>query len=183
MIVRKNRSKGMWISSLWLAAAFFSLATTAFAAANTNGLVSITLQGVGNGTIAAGRCTSPAIACPVGHTCQCLTGAQTIVGNKFNNGSLTFELSVDTTNATLPISTTDSCFAAGGFGSIASKNGKNTFSLDISGLACPTVGGSAETFNGTYVVTGGTNFNGGTGTINGSLSSGTSRSSVNGNLQ
>ena len=183
MVLRENWSKGIWISSLWLTAALLAFATSAFAAANTSGLVSIALQGVGNGTIAAGECTSPAIPCPVGHTCQCLTGAQTIVGNRFNNGSLTFELSVDTTNGTLPISTTGFCFAAGGFASIANTNGKNTLSLDISGLACPTIGGAAETFNGTYVVTGGTNFNGGTGTINGSLSGVTSRTSVNGNLQ
>ena len=183
MTVRKKGLKGMWISSLGLTATLLSLATSTFAAANTNGLVSISLQGVGNGTIAAGQCTSPAIPCPVGHTCQCLTGAQTIVGNRFNNGSLTFELSVDTTDGMLPISTTGFCYAAGGFASIANTNGKNTLSLDISGLACPTIGGAAETFNGTYVVTGGTNFNGGTGNINGSLSGVTSRSSVNGNLQ
>src|SRR5215831_12094394 len=135
MIVQTNWPKGMWISSFLLAAVLLSSATLTLAAANTNGLVSIALQGVGNGAIAAGQCTSPAIACPAGHTCECLTGSQTIVGNKFNNGSLSFELSVDTTVATLPISTAGSCFAAGGFASIANKNGKNTLSLDVSGFA------------------------------------------------
>ena len=183
MIVRKNRSKGMWISSLWLAAALLSFATSAFAAANTSGLISLTLQGVGTGALSAGACTQPSIPCPLGHTCRCLTGAQTIVGNKFNGGSLTFELSVDTTDATLPISTTSSCFAAGGFASIANTTGKNTLSIDITGLTCPTVGGSAQTFNGTYVVTGGTNFNGGTGAVSASFVGAATRSSLNGNLQ
>jgi hypothetical protein len=105
------------------------------------------------------------------------------LGNKFNGGSLTFELSVDTTLPTLPISTAGACFGAGGFGLISNTNGKNTLSIDISGLVCPTVDGSAQTFNGTYVVIQGTNFSGGPGTINGSLVDGTSRSSLNGNLQ
>ena len=183
MIARKNRSKGMWISSLWLVAALWSFPTTALAAANTSGLVSLTLQGVGTGALSAGACTTPKIPCPSGHTCQCLTGVQTLVGNRFNGGSLTFELSVDTTAATLPISTTSSCFAAGGFASIASTNGRNTVSIDLTGLTCPTVDGSAQTFNGTYVVTGATNFRGGTGSVNASFVGTTARSSLNGNLQ
>ena len=188
MVLWENWSKGMWISSLWLAAALLSFATSAFAAANTSGLVTITLRGVGTGAIAAGQCTTPAIPCPSAHLCQCFTGSQTILGNRFNGGSLTFELSVDTTPGSsavggLPISTVGSCFGAGGFAVIANTNGMNTLSLDVSGLVCPTVDGSAQTFNGTYVVTQGTNFSGGTGTINGSLVDGTSRSSLNGNIQ
>ncbi len=182
-MIRQKWFKSIGISTLWFVAALLLSATTTFAAANTNGLINLTLRGVGTGTIAAGQCTTPAIPCPAGHVCECFTGAQTILGNKFNGGSLTFELSVDTTLPTLPISTAGSCFGAGGFGLIANTTGKNTLSIDVSGLVCPTVDGSAETFNGTYVVTQGTNFNGGTGTINGSLVDGTSRSSLNGNIQ
>jgi len=183
MISLKDWSRDMGISTLCLIVILLWSATSTFAAANTTGLVGISLQGVGSGTIAAGKCTSPAIPCPVGHTCECFTGAQTILGNKFNNGSLSFELSVDTTEPSLPISTAGSCFGGGGFASIANSNGKNTVSLDISGLVCPTVDGGATTFNGTYVVTEGTNFSAGTGAINTSLDGTTSRSSVNGNLQ
>ena len=119
---------------------------------------------------------------PTGSGYRCHSGW---LGNRFNGGSLTFELSVDTTPGSsavggLPISTAGSCFGAGGFGLISNTNGMNTLSIDVSGLVCPTVDGSAATFNGTYVVTQGTNFRGGTGTINGSLQKGTSRSSVNG---
>ena len=183
MIIAKKWSKGSWISTVSLAAALLAPSTMAFAAANTKGLVSITLQGVGTGAVAAGECTSPAIACAVTHECQCFTGAQTILGDQgFNNGSLTFELSVDTTAPRLPISTSGTCLAAGGFATIANKNGKKTLSIDISGLVCPTVDGSATMFNGTYNVTGG-KFSAGTGTINASLVGTESRSSLNGNVQ
>lgn len=188
MIGQKNWFKSIGISALWFVATFLFSAATTFAAANTSGLINLTLRGVGTGAIAAGQCTTPAIPCPSAHLCQCFTGSQTILGNRFNGGSLTFELSVDTTPGSsavggLPISTAGSCFGAGGFGSIANTTGRNTLSIDISGLVCPTVDGSAQTFNGTYVVTQGTNFSGGTGTINGSLVDGTSRSSLNGNIQ
>jgi hypothetical protein len=165
-----------------------ALPLAAFAAANTSGLQSISLQGVGIGALAAGNCVSPPIACKALHTCECLTGAETILGNRgFNNGSLTFELSIDLTSSPLPISTVGDCLPATGFGTIASSNGKNKILIDISGLACPTTEGVAQTFNGTYHVTGGSGggnpFTTGTGAINGSLVTTVSRASLNGNVQ
>ncbi len=160
-----------------------------FAAANTQGLVNFQSEGVGIGALAAGPCTSPAIACAPAHTCECLTGAETVIGNQsFNRGSLTFELSIDETSAPLPISTAGDCLPATGFGTLSSSNGKTTISIDISGLACPTADSSAELFNGTFTVTGGTGhgnkpFTGGTGAMNGSLAGTVSRASMDGNLQ
>ena len=165
-----------------------ALPLIALAAANTAGLKSFSAQGVGIGAIAAGDCTTPAIACAATHTCNCLTGAETVLANQgFNKGSLTFELSVDTTPTDLAISTVGTCLPATGFGTIASSNGKKTLLIDVSGLACPTTEGAATVFNGTYHVTGGTGgknpFTTGTGTINGSLEGTVSRASVNGNVQ
>jgi hypothetical protein len=163
-------------------------ARAASAAANTTGLKSISLQGVGVGALAAGNCTSPAITCAPAHTCECLTGAETVLGNLgFNKGSLTFTLSIDETSSTLPISDVGDCLPATGFGSIKSSNGKTTLLIDVSGLACPTTDGVAEVFNGTYHVTSGTGgknpFTTGTGAINGSLAGTVSRASINGNVQ
>jgi hypothetical protein len=171
-----------------MAMGVLALPLAAFAAADTSGLVAINLQGVGTGSIAAGECTLPAIACPIAHTCECLTGAQTVVGSQgFNKGSLTFELSIDETSSSLPISTVGDCLPATGFGSIKNSNGKVTLSIDISGLACPTTEGAAEVFNGTYHVTAGSGgkkpFTTGTGAINGSLEGTVSRTSLNGNVQ
>ena len=165
-----------------------ALPLAAFAAANTAGLKSFSAQGVGIGALAAGDCSAPAIACAATHTCNCLTGAETILANQgFNKGSLTFELSVDTTPTDLAISTVGTCLPATGFGTIASSNGKSTVLIDISGLSCPTADGTANVFNGTYNVTSGTGgknpFTTGTGTINGSLEGTVSRASVNGNVQ
>jgi hypothetical protein len=175
-----------------LAMGALALPMAAFGAADTSGLKAINLQGVGTGSIAAGNCTLPAIPCGVGHTCECLTGAQTVVGTVtssqgFNKGSLTFELSIDETSSPLPISNVGDCLPATGFGSIKNSNGKVTLSLDISGLACPTTEGAAEVFNGTYHVTAGSGgknpFTTGTGALNGSLAGTVSRSSLNGNVQ
>src|SRR5882672_8823865 len=158
---------------------FAALPLAAFAAANTAGLKSFSAQGVGIGALAAGDCTTPAIACAATHTCNCLTGAETILANQgFNKGSLTFELSVDTSPTDLAISTVGTCLPATGFGTIASSNGKSTVLIDVSGLACPTTEGAATVFNGTYHVTsgsGGQNFTAGTGAINGSLAGTVSR--------
>jgi len=163
-----------------------ALPLVAFAAANTSGLKSFNAQGVGTGAIASGDCTTPAIACA--NTCNCLTGAETILASQgFNKGSLTFELSVDQSTTDLPMSTAGSCLPATGFGTIASSNGKSTVLIDISGLACPTADGTANVFNGTYTVTSGTGgkkpFTTGTGAINGSLVGTVSRASLNGNVQ
>jgi hypothetical protein len=175
-----------------IAMSALALPLAAFAASDTSGLKAINLQGVGTGSLAAGNCTLPAIPCGVGHTCECLTGAQTVVGTVassqgFNKGSLTFELSIDETSSPLPISNVGDCLPATGFGSIKNSNGKVTLSLDISGLACPTTEGAAEVFNGTYHVTAGSGgknpFTTGTGALNGSLAGTVSRTSLNGNVQ
>jgi hypothetical protein len=182
------RRKGIGIVIAGLVMGFAALPLAAFAAANTAGLKSFSAQGVGTGALAAGDCSAPAIACAATHTCNCLTGAETILANQgFNKGSFTFELSVDTTPTDLTISTAGTCLPATGFGTIASSNGKSTVLMDISGLTCPTTEGAATVFNGTYHVTGGTGgkkpFITGTGAINGSLESTVSRASVNGNVQ
>jgi hypothetical protein len=184
----KPASKRIGIAIAGIVMGFAALPLAAFAAANTSGLKSISIQGVGTGAIAAGNCTVPAIDCLSGDTCECLTGAETILANQgFNKGSLTFELSVDTTPTGLPISTAGFCLPATGFGTIKSSNGKTTLLLDISGLACPTTEGAATVFNGTYHVTGGsggkTPFTTGTGAVNGSLAATVSRASLNGNVQ
>jgi hypothetical protein len=187
-MVRK-RLLSVAIVTLALAAGSMVCGRPAFAAANTQGLVNFQSEGVGIGALAAGSCTNPAITCAPTHTCECLTGADTVIGNQsFNRGSLTFGLSIDETSSALPISTAGDCLPATGFGTLASANGKTTISLDFSGLACPTADGSAETFNGTFNVTGGTGrgnrpFTGGTGAMNGSLVGTVSRVSMDGNLQ
>ena len=180
------RRKGIGIVIAGLVMGFAALPLAAFAAANTAGLKSFSAQGVGTGALAAGDCSLPAITCA--GTYECLTGAETILANQgFNKGSLTFELSVDTTPTDLAISTVGTCLPATGFGTIASSNGKKTLLIDVSGLACPITEGAATVFNGTYHVTGGTGgknpFTTGTGTINGSLEGTVSRASVNGNVQ
>jgi hypothetical protein len=185
-MIKKKTTAALTIVTLVLSIAFAFTERPAFAAANTAGLKSFNAQGVGTGAIASGDCTTPAIACA--NTCNCLTGAQTILANQgFNKGSLTFELSVDQSTTDLPMSTAGSCLPATGFGTIASSNGKSTVLIDISGLACPTTEGAATVFNGTYNVTSGTGgknpFMTGTGAINGSLVGTVSRASLNGNVQ
>jgi hypothetical protein len=173
-----------------------ALPLSVFAAADTSGLVALTLQGVGTGSLAAGDCSNPAITCNPGDTCECLNGAETVLGNRgFNKGSFTFALSVDTTSAALPISNVGDCLPATGSGTISSSNGKSTLSIDISGFACPTVTanttppGQVETFNGSYFVTGGTApgkqkpFTTGTGAINGAINSTVLNVSISGNVQ
>ena len=182
----KPASKRIGIVIVGMVMAFAALPLAAFAAANTAGLKSFSAQGVGIGAIAAGNCTTPAIACA--NTCNCLTGAETILASQgFNKGSLTFELSVDQSTTDLPMSTAGSCLPATGFGTIASSNGKRTVLIDISGLACPTTEGAATVFNGTYNVTSGTGgktpFTKGTGAVSGSLVGTVSRASLNGNVQ
>jgi hypothetical protein len=165
-----------------------ALPLVAFAAANTAGLKQFKAEGVGTGSLASGPCASPAIACAPAHTCECLIGAETILASPvFNKGSFTFELSIDETSSPLPISTVGDCLPATGFGTINSSNGKSTLLIDVSGLACPTTENAAETFNGTFHVTGGTGGKSpnthGTGSINGSLEGTVSRVNIDGNIQ
>jgi len=163
------------------------LASPVFAVANTNGLTALSLQGVGLGTLAGPANSCGSFSCASGNTCECLTGAESLVGNQgFRGGSLIFTLIVDETNTGLPVSTFGNCFPGTGSGTIANSNGRNTIRLNISGFACPTAG--IDVFNGTYVVSGGTGkFNGvnGAGSINGSQDgpSGTSQATVSGSIQ
>jgi hypothetical protein len=184
----KRKTVGTVIASLVIGAAALPLA--AFAAANTSGLKGINLQGVGVGALAAGNCATPAIACAPTHTCECLTGGDTVIqfgGQTWNKGSFTFELSIDETSSPLPVSTAGDCLPATGFGTLKNSNGKVTLLMDVTGLACPTTEGAAEVFNGTYHVTGGsggkTPATHGTGSINGSLETTVSRITIDGNTQ
>jgi hypothetical protein len=186
---------GTMIAGIALGAMALPLA--AFAAADTTGLTTLNLQGVGSGALAAGSCTTPPITCAPTDTCECLTGTETVVGTKtFNKGSFNFALSVDTSSASLPISSVGDCLPATGVGTLKSSNGKTTLSVDISGFACPTISantstppGQVETFNGTYFVTTGTApgkqkpFTTGTGAINGAVNSSIVNVSISGNVQ
>jgi hypothetical protein len=137
--------------------------------------------------LANGNCSG--IACQDGHVCECLTGTDSLVGNVTYN-QLNFGLSIDTTDTGLPISNVGDCLPATGLGTLSSANGKNTISIDISGLACPTLTedsagtGQVESFNGTYVVTSGTApgnlapVSSGVGTINGAINPGATSSTV-----
>jgi hypothetical protein len=103
----------------------------------------------------------------------------------FNKGSLSLQLSVDTTNA-LPITAAGSCLAATGQGLIQSVNTKQGVNILVSGFACSTIGDAIETFNGTYVITGGVGSfatANGTGAINGSQTGATSQAAVSGTIQ
>jgi hypothetical protein len=161
----------------------------ASAAAITAGLSAISVRGVGPGLLAAGNCGAPAIACEDGHACECLSGVETLVGN-VTYSQLTFALSIDTTDTSLPISNVGDCLPATGKGTLSSGSGKNTITLDISGLACPTLtedsaeSGQVQSFNGTYVVTGGTApgkqtpVMTGVGTVNGAVNPGAGSTTV-----
>jgi hypothetical protein len=166
------------------------VASTAFTASDTTGLVSLSLQGVGVGSIASGPCSN--ITCKTGDTCGCLAATYTLVGNHgFKGGKLNVQLSVDTSLDNLPIDDLGtSCSPATGSGTISDSKGKNTVVLNISGLECPTLSSEPDVFNGTYVVTGGTgkysDSSGGTGAINGSqvpTSGGASQVLIAGSLQ
>jgi hypothetical protein len=167
-----------------------ALPLAALAAENTGGLKGINLQGVGVGALATGNCSTPAIACVSGHTCECLTGGDTVIqfgGQTWNKGSFTFELSIDESSSPLPVSTAGDCLPATGFGTLKNSNGKVTLHMDVTGLACPTTEGAAEVFNGTYHVTDGSGGKNpashGTGSVNGSLEGTVSRITIDGNTQ
>jgi len=113
-----------------LGVAALPLASTASAAANTKGLVALSLQGVGTGTLTGPAPTCGTLACKGGNTCEYLTGAETLARNQgFCQRSLTFMLIVDETNNNLPVSTFGDCFPATGTGTVASSNGKNIVTL------------------------------------------------------
>jgi hypothetical protein len=171
------------------------LSSIAWAASSTAGLASLSLQGVGFGSIADNSCAG--ITCGQNNTdiCRCLIANYTVVGNKnFANGSLTLTISVDTgpsATADLPISIEGSCYAAAGTGQLISKNKKSTVNIDLSGLECPTISPNIDAFDGTYLITGGSGgpfstSTGGTGSISGSQSStsnGLGQVAISGTLQ
>jgi hypothetical protein len=148
-----------------------SLATSGFTASETTGLVALNVQGIGLAVEANGACGG--ISCG-SDTCVCLTATLSLAGNQgFAKGNLGLALSIDESVTGLPISDIPgSCYTAAGSGILSSSNGKQKVNLDISGLECPTIGGT-DVLNGTYVVVGGSGkysaSSGGTGTINGSL--------------
>jgi hypothetical protein len=190
-------NKGKVIGSMIgaLAMGFAASPIVASAAAITAGLTAISVRGVGPGQLAGGNCGAPnPVACEDGHVCECLSGVESLVGNATYN-QLTFALSIDTTDTSLPISNVGFCLPATGQGTLSNANGKNTITLDISGLACPTLTENSgatsqvQSFNGTYVVTGGTApgaqkpFSTGVGTVNGAVNSGTVYVSLAGSAQ
>lgn len=147
-----------------------ALTSSVFAASDTTGLVSLSLQGAGVGAIATGDCNG--IACPETETCACLSATYSLTGNQgFGGGDFTLLLSVVQSVTVLPVLTGEPCSPATGFGTISNKSGKSTVSVQLSGLECPTLGDS-DIFNASYVVVGGTGpfstASGGTGTVNGS---------------
>jgi hypothetical protein len=159
-----------------LAIGALALPMVAMAAAVTQGLAPLSLQGVGTATVAAGSCVAPAIACAAGDTCFCASGAATVLGNQgFANGSVNFTLLVDGSATYLPMADLGvGCSTVTGSGTIANKNGKNTLVIDLSGFSCPTFDGNFSTLNATYFVTGGTgkysSTTTGVGAINGGFS-------------
>lgn len=165
-----RRVIGTAIVGLALGVAAVPIASTTYAATSTKGLASLSVQGVGVGAIANGSCNG--IACPTAAICSCLSATDSLVGNQgFKGGQFTVLLSVNTTPDDLPVLTGESCAPATGFGTITTSNAKNSLSVDLTGLVCPTLG-TSDVFNGTYAVSGGTGkfstSSGGTGTINGS---------------
>jgi hypothetical protein len=190
-------SKGKLIGSMIgaMAMAVSASPMIASAAAITAGLTAISVRGVGPGQLANGTCGGATpIACQDGHDCECLSGVESLVGNATYN-QLTFALSIDTDDTSLPISNVGDCLPATGRGTLSNANGKNTITLDISGIACPTLTensgatGQVQSFNGTYVVTGGTApgaqkpFSTGVGAINGAVNSSTVYVSLAGSAQ
>ena len=185
-----RKTIGTFIRGGALAIATLPIAIAVFGASDTKGLVSLSLQGVGTGGVSNGACST--IACKTGDTCVCLAGAYSLVGNQgFKGGSFTLQLSVDTTATTdLPISDQGSCNPATGNGTISNKNGKQTVTVQVSGLECPSTSSTTpDVFNLAYVVTGGSgkysSSSGGAGTINGSqvIPSGAGQVLIAGGLQ
>jgi hypothetical protein len=162
---------GTVAAGLALGVAAVSLASTAWAVANTAGLASLKLEGIGSGSLASGECAT--VACQTTHTCECLSASYTLVGNQgFSKGALVVNLSVDTTTPGLPISDLDSCFPAAGNVRLSNLKATIVVNMTVSGLECPTLAGP-NIFNGSYVITsasGGkfSSSSGGTGSIDGS---------------
>jgi hypothetical protein len=172
----------------------------AHAAAITQGLGALTVQGVGTGTTSTGVTTCGNETCPEADTdfCTCIVGGESVRGNRgFNNGTLTFHLLFDTIGTTLeevnlgegvglsPLQ----CFPGQGDGILSNANGKNKLLLILSGEACPTTSEGLDVFNGTYFITSGSgafpSTTTGSGAINGSQvgAAGASFAAINGTVQ
>ena len=124
-----------------LGVATLPLAIAVFGASDTKGLVSLSLQGVGNGIVASSSCVNPQIVCKTGDTCACLTSTSSLVGNQgFKGGNFALQLSIDTTAPSdLPIGNAGSCSPATGNGILSSSNAKQSVIMKISGLECPSI--------------------------------------------
>jgi hypothetical protein len=192
MFVRKMMRIAIAVAAMSAVSA--QLATRAFAAPlPTAGLVALSLQGVGSGSIGAGGPESncATIPCSGSDVCACLSADYTLVGNQgFAKGTMTIDLSVDTSIEVLPISNLPAfCAPATGTGTIQNTKGNASVVINISGLDCPTLGNGPDVFNGTYVVTDGTgkfsSSSGGTGAINGSqlIPAGLGQVAITGSLQ
>jgi hypothetical protein len=174
-----------------LSAVSGQLATRAVAAPlPTAGLVALSLQGVGSGSTGGPQCA--AIPCSGSDVCECLAANYTLVGNQgFAKGTMTIDLSVDTSIQVFPISNIDGgfCAPATGTGTIQNTKGNTTIVVNISGFDCPTLNNGPDVFSGTYVVTDGTgkfsSASGGTGAINGSqfVPGGLGQVAITGSLQ
>lgn len=184
-----RRVMGTVVAGVALGLASVPIASTAFAATNTKGLTSLSVQGVGQGALAGGDCA--AVACPVSGECSCLSATDSLVGNQgFKGGQFTVQLSVYPVLANLPVlSNGDSCNPATGQGTISNNKGTTSLKIYISGFECPTLG-SSDVFNGSYYVYNGTgkfsSSSGGAGTINGSqipATGGLSQVSILGTVQ
>jgi hypothetical protein len=168
---KRKPLKTIIYAGIALGALAWPLASIAGAASNTQGLVALSLQGVGNGALADATCQG--ITCSTSNGCECLTATYTLVGNQgFAKGSLGVVLSIDTTQGGLPISDISSCNPATGTGTLKNVKGTTILTLAISGLECPTLG-VADVFDGSYVITTGSggkfsSATGGAGAINGS---------------
>jgi hypothetical protein len=162
------------------------------AAAITQGLGALSVQGIGTGTLSTGVTTCGNETCPETDTdfCSCLTGAQSLRGNRgFNNGTLTYHLLFDTIATTLTGTSTIQCSPGQGDGILANANGKNKILIILSGEACPTTAETIDVFSGTYFISSGSGAfpsdTTGSGAINGSQvgASGASYASINGTIQ
>jgi len=192
MTVRKTTLTA--IAAIALGVASLPLSSNALAATSTKGLVPLSVQGVGPGGMSVSTTCqfgSTTLDCPGSDSCLCITGTDTLVGNQgFAKGTLGFGMIFDTTAAAsiLPASTFGDCAAGTGVGLITNSNGKQSLSINISGLACPTATSDVDIFNGTYVVVNGTgkysSSSGGTGALNGTVDGTTSfsQTAVNGSV-
>ncbi len=139
-------------------AAGLFFASGAFAADSaTAGLGPLSAQATGTAVTNSGGCTTPAISCPTGHACLCMTGTYSIMGNNgFNGGTASLTLGIDITNLGDPITALPSCAPATGVGALSDKKGRQTITFLASGPVCSTTNSAVDVFTGSYVINGGT---------------------------